>query len=202
MIYILTIILSLILIIFFHELSHLLIACAVGKKPKILSVGFWKPYQSIKIKDIQFRITPFILGGFISFTDNFNKSMEEVKKLTCSKQLYIYLAGCLGNMFVGLIIFSFCCWYLFKDLTLLFKLIYENILFFYGIFFTLFSKEILTIMFLNNVTGLTLLILLFFGMLSFMTGIINLIPIPPTDGWHIIQAIIEKIKKKNFSYKV
>jgi len=53
MIYILTIILSLILIIFFHELSHLLIACAVGKKPKILSVGFWKPYQSIKIKDIQ-----------------------------------------------------------------------------------------------------------------------------------------------------
>ena len=56
-------------------------------------------------------------------------------------------------------------------------------------------------MFLNNVTGLTLLILLFFGMLSFMTGIINLIPIPPTDGWHIIQAIIEKIKKKNFSYK-
>jgi len=122
--------------------------------------------------------------------------MEEVKKL------YIYLAGCLGNMFVGLIIFSFCCWYLFKDLTLLFKLIYENILFFYGIFFTLFSKEILTIMFLNNVTGLTLLILLFFGMLSFMTGIINLIPIPPTDGWHIIQAIIEKIKKKNFSYKV
>ena len=207
-------IISLVLIIFIHELSHLTIACLVGKKPKILSVGLWKPYISIRIKGIQFRLTPFILGGFVSFTDNFNNSMEEVKKLSLYKQLYIYTSGCFGNIISGILLIGFCCWYLFRDFTLLFTFINENLILFYSVMTMVFTDTITSINIdtlfvfidqianINNITiRFAIIGSLLFGSLSFITGLINLIPIPPIDGWHIVQGIIEKVRGRNFSYK-
>ena len=214
-----TMFISLILIIFIHELCHLLAGIMVGKKPKVLSIGFWRPYLSVKIKDIEFRLTPFILGGFVSFTEDFKKSTQEVKKLSTSKQILIYIAGCAGNVLTGILIFIICCLYLFKDLSTLFttvySLMYESIMFFYNIMAMLFTDQAIplnldtTIAIINNIININnlsveifLSSLLMFGVLSFVTGLTNLIPLPPIDGGHIAQAIIEFIIGRKFSHKV
>lgn len=94
-------ILVIILAILIHEVCHILAAVFVGKKPKILSIGFWKPYLSFTYKGIQFRMTPFLLGGYVSFSENLMESKEELKKLSYSKQIIIYIGGCLGNLITG-----------------------------------------------------------------------------------------------------
>ena len=50
---------------------------------------------------MEFRLSPFLLGGFVSFHENLMKSKEVLKKLPASRQYCIYLGGCLGNIITG-----------------------------------------------------------------------------------------------------
>ena len=102
-------IIGVLLAVIIHEACHVFAALYVGQKPKILGIGFWKPYLSFTKWDMEFRFSPFLLGGFVSFHENLMKSKEVLKELPASKQYCIYLGGCLGNIATGsiaLIIFS------------------------------------------------------------------------------------------------
>ncbi len=146
-----------------HEICHVLAAVWVGQKPKILGIGFWKPYLSFTWREIEFRVTPFLLGGYVSFHENLMMSKEVIKKLSGKDQCIIYLGGCLGNIFTG-------------GISLL-------------LFYIIYSPSIFT------------LSLLSFGLMSVVLAVGNLIPIPPMDGWQIVQCGIEEFRGKQFSYK-
>lgn len=209
----------LVMIIFIHELCHLVAGCMIGKKPKIFSIGFWRPYIKCNIKGIECRLTPFLLGGFVSFAENLNLSTEEVKKLSLSKQIFIYCAGCFGNFISSAIMFLLIGLYLFKtSLVEMFKIIgsviYENIMLSYVATTALITKQSFevdisqTLLLISRIIDvgnisivIILLVLLVFALLSAITGVMNLIPFPPLDGWHIVQGIIEKVRGKNFSYR-
>lgn len=95
------------LAVIIHEGCHVLAAILVGQKPKILGIGFWKPHLSFFWKGIEFRVSPFLLGGYVSFHRNLMQSKEVLKQLNNSKQCLIYLGGCIGNIFTGGISLAF-----------------------------------------------------------------------------------------------
>ena len=158
---------TILLAVVIHEVCHVLAAILVKKKPKILSIGFWKPCLSFTYKDIQFKITPFILGGYVSFHKNLMKSKEELKKISHLRQSVIYAGGCIGNLLTGIL-----------ALGILYSLV----------FFEIYHMSIITF-------------LLYFGGISIVLAISNLIPFPPMDGWQLVQCGIEKIRGKDFSTK-
>ena len=57
-------ILSLIFIILFHELGHLIVAKLCGCKVNIFSVGFGKPFFAKKFGETTYQIAPILLGGY------------------------------------------------------------------------------------------------------------------------------------------
>lgn len=208
----------LIMIIFIHELCHLFAGCLIGKKPKIISIGFWRPYIKCSIQGIECRFTPFLFGGFVSFAENLNLSTEEVKKLSLSKQIFIYSTGCIGNFVSGTIVLLLMGLYLYKtSLAETFKatgvVIFENIIFSYTATTALITNQFFeadisqTLLLITKISesgnlliAVVLLFLLVFALLSAITGVMNLIPFPPLDGWHIVQGVIEKVRGKKFSY--
>ena len=209
----------LVMIIFIHELCHLFAGCLVGKKPKIISIGFWRPYIKCSIQGIECRLTPFMLGGFVSFADNLNLSTEEVKKLSLSKQIIIYSTGCIGNFISGIVVLFLMGLYLNKTnlaetLKVTGMVIFENIIFSYTATAALITNQSFeadisqTLLLISKISEagnlhivVVLLFLLVFALLSAITGVMNLLPFPPLDGWHIVQGIIEKVRGKKFSYK-
>ncbi len=207
---------SMVGIIFIHEFCHLMMGCLVGKKPKIFSVGFWRPYLSCNIRGIECRITPFLFGGFVSFAENLNKSTEEVKKLSLGRQLLIYVSGCAGNILSGGMVLLLIGVYL--GVTDLFRVLWLAVYEITSLIYFLTVSLITGLTFEVGVGNLSLLInrivdinsfwiivvllsFLGFSLLSIITGAMNLILFPPLDGWHILQGLIEKVRGKNFSYR-
>jgi membrane-associated protease RseP (regulator of RpoE activity) len=98
---------SLILIIFFHEFAHLIAAKKCGCGVDIFSVGFGRPIYRKEYKGTIYQITPILLGGYCKLRDELKNShdSEAFTNLPYHKKLLIALAGVTINMLIGLICF-------------------------------------------------------------------------------------------------
>lgn len=136
---------SLVICIFLHELSHLIVAKKVGCGVEVFSIGFGKPIYSFEWKGTRYNFTPFLLGGYCKLKDelNLSDSKDSFSNLIYRKKLTIAVAGCTMNIISGL-------------LCLILSI--------------LFGKYFLW----------------YFGYLSIILGITNLLPIPCLDGGYPI----------------
>lgn len=104
---IITFLISLIIIIFCHEISHLIVAKKVGVGVDIFSIGFGRPFYRKEYKGTIYQITPFLFGGYCKLRDELTPSSdkEAFPNQPYHKKVFIALAGVTMNMLMGLIIF-------------------------------------------------------------------------------------------------
>lgn len=98
---------SIIIIIFFHELAHLLVAKKCGCGVDIFSIGFGRPFYRKEYKGTIYQITPLLLGGYCKLRDELVLSSDKTAfpNQPYHKKVFIALAGVGINMIMGLIIF-------------------------------------------------------------------------------------------------
>jgi membrane-associated protease RseP (regulator of RpoE activity) len=103
---------SIILIIFLHELGHLLVAkwCKCGVVT--FSVGFGKALWSKEINGTVYQIAPILLGGYCQLQGelNYSCSSHAFTNKTYSQKLMISLAGIVMNVITGGISFILGMW--------------------------------------------------------------------------------------------
>ena len=100
-------ILSLIFIILFHELGHLIVAKLCGCKVNIFSVGFGKPFFAKKFGETTYQIAPILLGGYCALDSELtlSDSLNAFTNKRYTQKVFISLAGIFVNVVTG---FSAC----------------------------------------------------------------------------------------------
>jgi regulator of sigma E protease len=113
MITILAIIGVLVILIFFHEMGHLLIAKLAGVKVLKFSLGFGPKLIGTKIGETEYQISAFPLGGYVKpLGENPREKIPKGEKARAiihqplSKRMAIVLAGPLANFLLAIFIFS------------------------------------------------------------------------------------------------
>lgn len=98
-------ILSLIIIIFFHEMGHLISAKMVGCGVEKFSIGFGKPWFSIKLGGTVYQIAPWLFGGYCALEGETagSKSPSAFSNLKYRNKVIMITAGCVVNIVMGLI---------------------------------------------------------------------------------------------------
>lgn len=98
-------IISLVIIIFLHELSHLIAAKLAGAKVEIISIGFGRPFYSFEYKKIIINITPILLGGYVKLKGELEETLDKdaLINLSYRKKFIIAIAGCFTNIILGLL---------------------------------------------------------------------------------------------------
>lgn len=98
-------IISLVLIIIIHELSHLFTALFCKADIEVISIGFGKPFYSFYCGNIRCNITPYLFGGYVQLKDEmkFSKEKDAFTNLTYTKKVAIALAGVIVNVILGLL---------------------------------------------------------------------------------------------------
>lgn len=95
----------LLIIIFLHELSHLLVAkyCKCGVE--IFSIGFGKPLYRKEFKGTIYQISPILLGGYCKLQDELKTTNNPhgFTNLAYRKKVAIALAGISTNIITGMI---------------------------------------------------------------------------------------------------
>jgi membrane-associated protease RseP (regulator of RpoE activity) len=113
---------SILFIIIFHELGHLLAAKLCKCGVKVFSIGFGKPLFQIKTKKTIYQLSPFLLGGYCELQDElkYTRSKYSFTNKKYSQKVFISLAGIFMNCIIGFI----SCF--------LAKIFYNEILFIFG----------------------------------------------------------------------
>jgi len=96
---------SIILITFFHEFSHLIAAKIFQCDVKVFSIGFGKKIWSKKIGKTEYKICPLLLGGYCKLESELEdtKNIYSFSNLSYTKKIIISLAGITINIVMGLI---------------------------------------------------------------------------------------------------
>ena len=164
----------LIVTIVVHEFGHLLTAILCKVKVKAFSIGLGKPYLHFKWKNIDWRLTPFLLGGYCDIAgENDLKDPQGLLNQRYIKKFIILIAGVLmnsliaifaylwnfGSIKIGLYI-DFLCWK------------------------ALFTHNYNVLNFILHYPNINLFLLQLSVLNSFI-AITNLIPIPPLDGGYL-----------------
>ena len=180
MINFLYIFLALLISIILHEAGHMISALLCGVKVNAFSIGFGKPYLHKKIWGIDFRLTPFLLGGYTALAGEYDKYNRGFLAQPYRKKVIILLSGVLTNFLI-----AFVC-YLIN---------YGSIKIGLNIDFALMKS-----VFTKNFTEIFLLLEMFkpnlfllqLSLISFFCGIFNLIPFPSLDGGFLWLVFLEK----------
>lgn len=169
-----------------HELGHLIIARLCGVEVEAYSIGFFKPYLHFKWKGIEWRITPFLFGGYVKIPGETSNEKNGLLSQPYYKKAIIVCAGVFvnfliaficyiinyGNIFVGM----YVDWHLFLS-------------FFTGDFYNLQN------LFVTYNPNINILII---GFINFVCGISNLIPFPSLDGSYLWLYLMKPIWKDNY----
>jgi hypothetical protein len=186
LIYYSSIILLLFVAIIAHEFGHLIACFYFGIKVKTFSIGRGNPIFSFKFKGTKFQFTPWLIGGYCDILGERQFIKNGFMSSSYSCKVLILLSGVIVNLTLALISF---------------QLYYGNIAlgldsavaFLANSFFTTnFSNEIFNATKPFNILQFNIL---FFGLINFICFVINLLPIPSSDGsLLIIYRLPHKIK--------
>jgi len=99
---------SLVIIIFLHELGHLLAAKLFKCGVEVFSIGFGKPFWSKKIGSTTYQISPILLGGFCQLKDElkYTRSKYSFTNKTYLQKVIISYAGIGMNCWSALIAYG------------------------------------------------------------------------------------------------
>ena len=176
--------------IFIHELAHLLVALKCGVGVKTFSLGFWKPYLSKTIKGIEYRITPWLIGGFCDIKGmDSKKDSDDFLSQRYFKKFLILIAGVSANFLVA------CICYLINYGSISIGIQIDWILI-KSIFTKVFSYPDMLFLVTHNVGENFILLQL--GMINFFCAITNSLPIPALDLGHAWIVLMEKPWKEKF----
>ena len=160
---------SLMITVVAHEAGHLFCAILCKVKVEAFCVGFFKPYLHKKWKGIDWRITPFLLGGYCQLSGENSKIANGFLIQPYHKKLIIALAG----VFVNLIIALICYVINYGDIFMGLKLDWLAL----QVFFTR-DFEIMVPYYLAYTPNLFLWQL---SMINIFSCIVNLCPYPSLD---------------------
>lgn len=98
-------ILCLIIIIFLHEMGHLISAKLVGCGVDVFSIGFGKPLYRKEIGKTIYQIAPILLGGYCKVEGETiaSNSPNAFSNLKYRHKVIMITAGCAVNIITGLI---------------------------------------------------------------------------------------------------
>jgi len=165
-----------------HEGGHLVAALLNKVKVKVFSIGFFKPYIKKNIKGIEFRFTPWLLGGYVSLYGETEKVPNGFLSLPYLRKVSILLAGILTNLLVA----SVC--YIIN-----YKSMFVGLLVDLSIIKSMLLKDysyIIQLLLIYQPKNLFLLQLSVFNMFC---ALFNLIPFPALDGSLVWMMGVEKI---------
>jgi len=97
-------IISLLFIIFLHELGHLIAAKLCKCKVEIFAVGFGRTLFAKKIGETIYQLNLILLGGFCKLKGelDYSRSKYSFTNKTYLQKIFISLAGILVNVLTGL----------------------------------------------------------------------------------------------------
>jgi hypothetical protein len=180
-------ILSLLITAIFHEAGHLLASLFCKVKVEAFCIGFFKPYLHKKWKGIDWRITPFLLGGYCQIAGETENIKDGLLCQPYYKKVIIILAGVFVNLCIALI----CYWINYKNIFL-------------GMYIDWVALKSI---FINNYDELINLVIFFEPNLFLMQlSLINLtcfalnlfLPWPCTDGSMLILYGMQNVWKEKF----
>lgn len=180
-------ILILLIVVSLHEVGHLIVASLCGVKVKAYSIGFGRPYLKKKNFGIEFRITPWLLGGYVELEGEQTKIKNGFLAQRYIKKVLILIAGCFVNILLSCIVYQY---------------MYNSIQFGFWVDWNLI-KILFTKDFVKGAYIIANLKPNFFLMqltlISTFCAITNLLPLPALDGGTIWLLWLEKIYKKKFA---
>lgn len=105
------------LAILIHEFGHFIVAMKLGLRVEAFSIGFGKPIWRKKVNGVEYRISPILLGGYVSIPDvdpEGTKALEGAreKEGSCSvrtkipawKEILVAVAGPSMNLVLAMVI--------------------------------------------------------------------------------------------------
>jgi regulator of sigma E protease len=192
-------------LILIHELGHFLFAKLAGIPVAVFSIGFGPKIWKHKIKETEYCVSVFPLGGYILPEI---KEESEFYKISVLKRIFFCVGGPLANIFLPVIILSILNIFnpgtsiagifinpFVQTSNLLLNMIKtipqiftspDNLSGIVGIVST--GGQFITSGFLNTIKLLILL--------SLNLAVFNLLPVPALDGGKIILYLLEKIHPK------
>ncbi len=179
-------IINILIAVMLHELGHLIASLLCGVKVNTYSIGFGKPYLHKKIFGIDFRITPWLLGGYVSLEGESDKSPNGFLAQRYSKKVIILLSGVAVNALLAiigyLIVYKSISLGVWVDWNMIKSIFTRDYSFLYLVYKTMIVHPFLT--------QLTLI--------NFMLVISNLLPSPALDGGSLWTVWLEKVWKEDF----
>ena len=172
-----------------HELAHLIASRMCGVGVRTFSIGFWKPCLHKIFKGIDFRITPWIIGGYCDIKGmESKKDPDDFLAQPYRKKAMILLAGVAMNFLIA------CVCYLLNYRSIFLGLQVDWIL-----IKSIFTKnDYIVYLVLDSLTKGANFTLIQLGLLNFFCAITNILPIPALDGGHLWLVLMEKIWKEKF----
>lgn len=173
-----------------HELGHLIAGVLCKVKPLIFSIGFGRPILHKRIFNIDWRLSPILLGGYCKFKGEEDKCPDGLLAQRYLKKFIILIAGVGMNFLLAFI--SYIINYksikigLYIDFIVIKWTMTNNI-----------SQEFMNIIYLIQ-TFKPNLFLIQLGILNLVLGLTNLLPIPVLDGAWLWEFWLEKPLGKYF----
>jgi membrane-associated protease RseP (regulator of RpoE activity) len=169
---------SLLITIILHEFGHLIVARLCKVKVEVFCVGFFKPYLHKTWKGIDWRITPWLIGGYCKLRGETNKVKNGFLVQSYRKKVFIAMAGVTVNLIVALICYL---------------LNYRNIFIGLKCFTNDYTYIVKYYLQYRPNTFLWQL-----SMINIFCFAVNLIPFPSLDGSYLWLPLMEKVWKKNY----
>ena len=177
---------ALMLTVITHELGHAVAALLNNISVKVISIGLFKPYLTFKVKKIEFRISPWLIGGYTLLKGEHSLVSGGFLSTKYTTKLIIAFAGILVNLFTSVLIYLYNCQSILKgfsiDFHILKLIIFKQPLLPYITKLVIFNQ----IKYLN---------LTFVSVLLLIAVLFNLLPIPALDGAWIWEPMLLKIYK-------
>lgn len=103
---------AILILVSLHELGHLTVARLMGVKVLRFSVGFGKPFFTIKRRNIEWCLAPIPLGGYVKMVDTREGKVAAADlpyafdKQHPAKRVAIVLAGPLTNLVLAVLLYA------------------------------------------------------------------------------------------------
>lgn len=169
-----------------HELGHLISALLCGIKVKAFSIGFFKPYLHVKLSGIDWRLTPWLIGGYCDLEGELERKERGFLIQPYWKKMIVALAG----VFVNLIIAFICYLINYGSIKIGLIIDFEAIKFFFTQDFTQINYYLT--MYNPN------FILLQISLLNVASFFTNIFPFPALDGGFVWLCLMDNVWKENY----